>query len=63
MPRAPGRRAFREALGVDDETWNRARGFALSQAAVIIPYYRHTNPDFVTMAARTISEVVSDTQA
>lgn len=55
-----GRRAFREALGVDDETWNRARGFALHQAAVIIPYYRHTNPEFVTMAARTIHEIVTD---
>ena len=56
---APGRRAFREALDVDDDTWNRARGFALHQAAIIIPYYRHSNPDFVTMAARTIREIVA----
>ena len=55
-----GRKVFRKALGVDDETWNRARGFALHQASVIIPYYRKTNPDFVTMAARTIGEIVSE---
>lgn len=55
-----GRRVFREALDVDDDTWNRARGFALHQAAAIIPYYRRSNPDFVTMAARTIAEAVGD---
>ena len=34
---SPGRAHFRAALGVDGGTWNRARGFALHQAAVIIP--------------------------
>jgi aminoglycoside phosphotransferase (APT) family kinase protein len=59
---APGRREFRAALGVDEETWDRARGFALHQAALIIPYYRDSNPDFVAMAARTVREILSDTQ-
>lgn len=55
-----GRRTFRAELGVDDETWNRARGYALHQAAAIIPYYEVTNPAFVTMAVRTIREVLSE---
>ena len=57
---ASGRRTFRAELGVDDETWNRARGYALHQAAAIIPYYEVTNPAFVTMAVRTIREVLSE---
>ena len=55
-----GRETFREALGVDDGTWNRARGFALHQAALIIPYYVETNPEFVKLAKRTVEEVLAD---
>jgi aminoglycoside phosphotransferase (APT) family kinase protein len=55
-----GRRAFRDALDVDDDTWNRARGYALHQAAMIIPYYPESNPGFVATATRTIDEVVAD---
>jgi aminoglycoside phosphotransferase (APT) family kinase protein len=55
-----GREVFREALDVDDDTWNRARGFALHQAAMIIPYYAETNPGFVALAKRTVEEVLAD---
>jgi aminoglycoside phosphotransferase (APT) family kinase protein len=55
-----GRAAFRDALGVDDGTWERARGYALHQAALIIPYYRQTNPGFVAPARRTVEQVVAD---
>ena len=55
-----GRQAFRAALGVDDETWTRARGFALHQAALIIPYYRTSNRPFVATAVRTVREILSD---
>ena len=55
-----GRRVFRDALDVDDGTWNRARGFALHQAAMIIPYYRETNPGFVSLARRTVEEILAD---
>jgi aminoglycoside phosphotransferase (APT) family kinase protein len=58
-----GRETFRGALDVDDGTWNRARGFALHQAAMIIPYYGETNPDFVTLAKRTVEEVLADVNA
>src|SRR5262249_35381875 len=55
-----GREAFRAALDVDDATWNRARGFALHQALLIIPYYPETNPGFVAMAKRTVGEALAD---
>jgi aminoglycoside phosphotransferase (APT) family kinase protein len=57
-----GREAYRTALAVDDATWDRARGYALHQAALIVPYYRLTNPGFVTMAVRTVGQVVSDSE-
>jgi aminoglycoside phosphotransferase (APT) family kinase protein len=55
-----GRAAFRQAIGVDDGTWNRARGYALHQALLIIPYYSHKNPEFVAMAMRTVEEILTD---
>lgn len=55
-----GRLRFREELDVDDETWNRARGYALHQALLIIPYYRDTNPAFVATAKETVREVLRD---
>jgi len=58
-----GRAAFRRALGVADGTWNRARGYALHQAALIIPYYAETNPGFVALAKRTVEEVLADIDA
>jgi hypothetical protein len=54
---------FRRALDVDDGTWNRARGFALHQAAMIIPYYGVTNPGFVALAKRTVEEILADISA
>ncbi len=40
------RRAFREALSIDDATWARARGWAV-KAVVGVLYYRDTNPGIV----------------
>jgi aminoglycoside phosphotransferase (APT) family kinase protein len=57
---ADGRETFRRALEVDDDTWHRARGYALHQAALIIPYYAETNPGFVALAKRTVDEVLAD---
>jgi aminoglycoside phosphotransferase (APT) family kinase protein len=57
-----GRGVFRDALDVDDGTWSRARGFALLQAVMIIPYYGETNPGFVALAKRTIEEIIADLQ-
>lgn len=57
---AAGRTVYRAALAVDDGVWNRARGYALHQAALIIPYYAATNPGFVATAKRTVAEVLAD---
>ena len=54
------RGTFRSALGVDDATWLRGRGHALSQALIFIPYYMHTNPIGVRNAWRAIDEVLDD---
>jgi aminoglycoside phosphotransferase (APT) family kinase protein len=56
----PGRRAYRDALRPDDGTWSRGRGIALHQAAMIIPYYKETNPAFVEVARRTIEQILDD---
>ena len=55
-----GREIFRTALNVDDDTWCRARSYALHQALLIIPYYRDTNPEFVTMAKWTVDEILKE---
>jgi aminoglycoside phosphotransferase (APT) family kinase protein len=55
-----GREAFRQAFGVDEDTWSRARGYALHQAVMIIPYYAETNPEFVIMAKHTVEEILAE---
>ena len=55
-----GRTAFREALDCDQATWDRAMGFALHQALLIIPYYSTSNPEFAAMAWRTVREILDD---
>jgi len=54
---------FRAALQVDDATWARGRGHALSQALIFIPYYLDTNPVGVGNARRTIDEILADHSA
>lgn len=57
----PGSRVlFREALGIDDATWARGRGWALSIALIFIPYYLDTNRVGVANASRVIDEVLAD---
>jgi aminoglycoside phosphotransferase (APT) family kinase protein len=55
-----GREVFHSIASVDDGTWRRARGFALHQAALIIPYYADTNPRFAALARRTVEQVLID---
>jgi aminoglycoside phosphotransferase (APT) family kinase protein len=52
------RAAFRAALQIDDATWARGRGHALSQAVIFIPYYLNTNPVGVALARHTLDEVL-----
>ena len=57
------RAAFRAALGVDEATWTRGRGHALSQAVIFVPYYLATNPEGVANARRAIDQVLADYRA
>jgi aminoglycoside phosphotransferase (APT) family kinase protein len=57
---AATRGLFRSLLAVDDSTWVRGRGWALSQALMIVPYYQNTNPALVAVALRVIDEVLAD---
>ncbi|HAV76362.1 MAG TPA: phosphotransferase, partial [Anaerolineae bacterium] len=54
------REVFRKGLQVDDATWARGRGHALSQALVFIPYYLKTNPVGVNNAWHTVNEILAD---
>jgi aminoglycoside phosphotransferase (APT) family kinase protein len=48
---AASREVLRTELAVDDATWARGRGWALSTAILALPYYEHTNP-FMAAQAR-----------
>ncbi|MFD0633483.1 aminoglycoside phosphotransferase family protein [Catenulispora yoronensis] len=54
------RDAFRSALGVDDATWERGRGWALSVALVALPYYLGlgTNPRIVADSRHDIQAIL-----
>ncbi len=54
------RDAFRVALSIDDASWARSRGWALSTGLIALPYYLDTNPVIVAMARRQIDEVLAD---
>lgn len=55
------RERFRELLRVDDATWLRARGWALSQALIALGYYTlETNAVLVREAERWLVETLAD---
>ena len=59
---AETRAIFRAELGVDDATWARAHGWALSQALIELQYYTmDTNPVLFREAQHWIAEVLGDT--
>jgi aminoglycoside phosphotransferase (APT) family kinase protein len=53
------RAAYREALDVDDATWERGRGWVLN-GVVGIPYYRETNPVLVADKISGIAAVLAE---
>jgi len=57
---AQARPVFRAALPVDDATWARGRGWALSIGLIALPYYQRTNPVFAATARQMIDEVLTD---
>lgn len=60
---AETRDVFRAALQVDDATWTRGRGWALSVGLIALPYYQSTNPVLAGIAKRAIHEALADYRA
>ena len=56
---APAREVFRAALDVDDATWARSRGWALSMALIALPYYRDTNPGLVAISNYILGQTLA----
>ena len=56
------REAYRAALGVDDATWLRGRGWALSTSLIALPYYEHTNPYLTGIARYAIAEILAEVE-
>jgi aminoglycoside phosphotransferase (APT) family kinase protein len=54
------RDVFRAALPVDDATWARGRGWALSVGLIALPYYQSTNPVLADISRRAIDEALAD---
>lgn len=54
------RDTFRAVLPVDDATWARGRGWALSVGLIALPYYQSTNPVLAGIARHAIAEVLAD---
>jgi len=54
------RESFKTEMQVDDPTWKRGRGLALSIALIQLPYYAHRNPKLAENAHHVIHEVLAD---
>jgi aminoglycoside phosphotransferase (APT) family kinase protein len=52
LPSPAARDAFRDALPTDDATWERARGWVLSQAVAILAYYTPQNSPVLSTGKR-----------
>lgn len=53
------RTVFRDALAVDEATWTRGRGWALSTAVIALDHYQHSNPALAALSRRTINAVLT----
>ena len=53
------RQAYRDALGIDDDTWERGKGWVLT-GVYGISYYRDTNPVLAQNQIRAVSAVLSE---
>lgn len=57
------RTRFRAELEVDDASWLRGRGWALSQAVSALPYYWDTNPGMIRQASHALAQVLADSSS
>ena len=53
------RRAYQDALDLDEETWLRARGWAIAVAMSGIPYYWGTFPSFVAECRARLEAILA----
>lgn len=56
------RARFRAAADVEEATWTRGRGWALSVALMELSYYRHTNPVMVATAQHVLDEILREAE-
>jgi len=54
------RETFRKAIDVDEATWARGRGWAISVGLIALPYYFHTNPALAEQSRQVINAVIAD---
>jgi aminoglycoside phosphotransferase (APT) family kinase protein len=45
---------------IDQATWERGKGWALSIALIILPYYKHSNPALVAIAERMLEQILKE---
>lgn len=54
------RATFRAELAIDDATWERGRGWALSTAVGALAYYEHSNPFMADQARHKLRSLLGD---
>jgi aminoglycoside phosphotransferase (APT) family kinase protein len=59
---AESREVLRAALKVDDATWKRGRGWALSVGLIALPYYEHSNPTLGAVSRYVVHQVLADSK-
>ena len=47
-------------LGVDDATWERGRGQAISVGLIQLPYYETTNPTLAAIGRNMVEEALAE---
>lgn len=57
---AESRAVLRAEMTIDEPTWARGRGWAMSIAMVALRYYRDENPALSAAASRVVTEVFAD---
>lgn len=59
---ARSRAIFKQHLKtLDENTWQRGKGRALSMALIILPYYKNTNKVLADIARKMIAQILEDT--
>ncbi|MGO9388545.1 MAG: aminoglycoside phosphotransferase family protein [Methanobacterium sp.] len=61
--KSQSRKIFRENLeNVDNDTWERGRGWAFSIALIMLPYYKNSNPILASLARQMIENVLCNSE-